>query len=86
MKVIFQGLDPSRFEHNTLSFSVDDKINNIQTLIKYLNENYKTDAFFRDNTLPPGALCIINGVDSCCGDGHITNNDEVVFINSLHGG
>ncbi|ELA48303.1 hypothetical protein VCUG_00139 [Vavraia culicis subsp. floridensis] len=86
MKIIFQGVDPSKLQSHTLTIAPNTQVNNIPTLIGYLNAYHDTQAFFKDNVLPPGMMCIINGVDSCCGDGCVSAGDEIVFINSLHGG
>lgn len=86
MKVVFHGIDPSKLQATTLTVPAPSQITSISSLIEHLTERHGMGEFFKEKALPPGMFCIINGVDSECGDGGVKDEDEVVFINSLHGG
>lgn len=84
MKVTFHAIDPSKLKTPTLT--IKNKISNLSSLIQILRTDYKMDNIFENNELPPGMLCMINKVDYECLNGELKIDDDVVFINSLHGG
>ncbi|KAJ1664472.1 Ubiquitin- modifier 1 [Coemansia sp. RSA 1813] len=64
----------------------------VRDLIIYIRDNVvaeKKELFSKDDTVCPGILVIINEIDWEVEDGIDTvlnNNDNVLFISTLHGG
>ncbi|KAI8393908.1 ubiquitin-related modifier 1 [Radiomyces spectabilis] len=64
----------------------------LQTLILHIRDNLMTDKkdlFVDKDTVRPGILVLINNVDwELCDEleYELQNNDEIVFISTLHGG
>ncbi|KAG6888330.1 Ubiquitin- modifier 1 [Termitomyces sp. T32_za158] len=64
----------------------------LQYLIEYLRDNLlkeRVELFVENNTVRPGILVLVNDTDwELEGEGEyvLKNNDEIVFISTLHGG
>ncbi|KAF9781309.1 ubiquitin-like modifier 1 [Thelephora terrestris] len=71
---------------------VDGKPTNVHDLILWLRDNLlkeREELFLDKNTVRPGILVLINDTDwelEGEGDYVVQNNDEIVFISTLHGG
>ncbi|KAF5374051.1 hypothetical protein D9757_010729 [Collybiopsis confluens] len=72
--------------------SVETKPVDVEYLIYHLRDNLlqeRAELFMEDNTVRPGILVLINDTDwELEGEGEygLKDNDEVVFISTLHGG
>lgn len=75
-----------------LKLQLDDTKFNIRRLINYLKTNYlkeRPELFVSGDDIRPGILIIINETDSeLVGhlDYELQNNDNILFISTLHGG
>ncbi|KAI8884897.1 ubiquitin related modifier 1 [Backusella circina FSU 941] len=90
MELLFQNVSK-----HTLQFpahNAEDKKSTLQDLILYIRDNMMTDKkdlFVDKETVRPGILVLINNVDwELCDEleYELENNDEIVFISTLHGG
>lgn len=84
MKVKFHGVDPTKLKIQ--EYEINEDISDYLQLIKYLRSNFDMECVFTSDALPAGMLCMINNADIDCVGGKISQNDQIVFINSLHGG
>jgi len=70
----------------------DEKPTNVNNLIHWLKDNLLTERaelFIENGTIRPGILVLINDTDwelEGEGDYELQDNDEIVFISTLHGG
>ncbi|KAG6810640.1 Ubiquitin- modifier 1 [Tricholoma furcatifolium] len=70
----------------------DAKDPKLQDLIFYLRDNLlkeRVELFVENDTVRPGILVLVNDTDwELEGEGEyvLKNNDEIVFISTLHGG
>ncbi|KAE9398475.1 ubiquitin related modifier 1 [Gymnopus androsaceus JB14] len=78
-------LDPSSNE-------VETKLADVEYLIYHLRDHLlqeRAELFMENNTVRPGILVLINDTDwELEGEGEyvLKDNDEIVFISTLHGG
>ncbi|KAH0591363.1 Ubiquitin-related modifier 1 [Termitomyces sp. J132] len=72
--------------------AVTSKEPNLQYLIEFLRDNLlkeRVELFVENGTVRPGILVLVNDTDwelEGEGDYVLKNNDEIVFISTLHGG
>ncbi|CAO3689294.1 unnamed protein product [Umbelopsis vinacea] len=72
--------------------AADNRPSNLKDLIFYIRDNMMTEKkelFVDKDTVRPGILVLINNVDwELCDEieYELQNNDEIVFISTLHGG
>ncbi|CAM0140227.1 Ubiquitin-related modifier 1 [Umbelopsis sp. WA50703] len=72
--------------------AAENRPTNLKDLIFYIRDNMMTEKkelFVDKDTVRPGILVLINNVDwELCDelDYELQNNDEIVFISTLHGG
>ncbi|CEP19768.1 hypothetical protein [Parasitella parasitica] len=90
MELLFQNVSK-----HTIKFpakQADDKKSTLQDLIFHIRDTMMTekkDLFVEKDTVRPGILVLINNVDwELCDEleYELNNNDEIVFISTLHGG
>ncbi|KAF9645244.1 ubiquitin related modifier 1 [Thelephora ganbajun] len=90
LELLFSNQKSHKVEIPNKTF--DDKPTDMNYLILWLKKNLlreREELFLDNNTVRPGILVLINDTDwelEGEGDYIVENNDEIVFISTLHGG
>jgi ubiquitin related modifier 1 len=78
--------------HNNTPYTGETKAADLEYLIYHLRDHLlkeRPELFMENGTIRPGILVLINNTDwELEGEGsyQLCNNDEIVFISTLHGG
>ncbi|KAG2082453.1 hypothetical protein BD769DRAFT_1544542 [Suillus cothurnatus] len=78
--------------HNDAPYTGETKAADLEYLIYHLRDHLlkeRPELFMENGTIRPGILVLINNTDwELEGEGsyQLCNNDEIVFISTLHGG
>jgi len=89
LELLFSNQKSQKVEIPT---TADDKPTDVNYLIHWLRDNLlkeRSELFVDNDTVRPGILVLINDTDwelEGEGDYVLQNNDEIVFISTLHGG